>query len=338
MCRQYNLRSGEKALDLIDYIEDTKGNPDDSGKLLVTNLRLIWYSLVHKKFNLSIGYQRILSLQTRTVYSKARRTHQALHVMGVGVNMRFEFLFTDMSMKTSKVSAFTSVFDVYRLYQDTLLYREVKLRGAIVQSGQLVILPQEQVYSNFQGVWNLSSDQGNLGSFIITNIRMVWFADVNESFNISLPYMHMSYIKIRESKYGPALVIQTSETGGGYVLGFRIDPPERLTRVYQELKSLYAIYSETPNFGIVYQPDKNPKLANEASEEESVESKIEQEDRQRNEKLNLYLAEGSTAGAKIREPFYCKELGFAMEKLRDGYKLSDLWNVIPFKEESSEDK
>lgn len=83
-----------------------------------------------------------------------------------------------------------------RLYQDTLLYREVKLRGAIVQSGQLVILPQEQVYSNFQGVWNLSSDQGNLGSFIITNIRMVWFADVNESFNISLPYMHMSYVTL----------------------------------------------------------------------------------------------------------------------------------------------
>ena len=27
----------------------------------------------------------------------------------------------------------------------------------------------------YEGVWNLSSDQGNLGSFIFTNVRIVWF-------------------------------------------------------------------------------------------------------------------------------------------------------------------
>lgn len=30
-----------------------------------------------------------------------------------------------------------------------------------------------------------------------------------------------------------------------------------------------------------------------------------------------------------REPVYCKELGLAMEKLKDGYTLNDLWAVIP---------
>jgi hypothetical protein len=63
-----------------------------------------------------------------------------------------------------------------------------------------------------------------------------------------------------------------------------------------------------------------------------------------NSKFTMYLREGDSE--KRREQFYCKELGkknrfcltshiatcsylgFAMEKLRDGYTISDLWNVI----------
>lgn len=46
-----------------------------------------------------------------------------------------------------------------------------------------------------------------------------------------------------------------------------------------------------------------------------------------NTKFSNYLAEDSTAGQ--REPFYCKQLGFAMEKIREGFTLKDLWEVIP---------
>lgn len=59
-------------------------------------------------------------------------------------------------------------------------------------------------------------------------------------------------IKIRDSKYGPALVIQTLETAGSYVLGFRVDPKERLGEVYKELDSLFTIYSVTPILGVTY--------------------------------------------------------------------------------------
>lgn len=68
-----------------------------------------------------------------------------------------------------------------------------------------------------------------------------------------------------------------------------------------------------------------------------------------NSKFTMYLREGDSE--KRREPFYCKDLGkslflhtlkrdfhldnplfifsgFAMEKLRDGYTIKDLWNVI----------
>lgn len=52
------------------------------------------------------------------------------------------------------------------------------------------------VCNNVNGVWNLSSDQGNLGTFVVTNIRLVWFADANETFNISLPYLQISNVSV----------------------------------------------------------------------------------------------------------------------------------------------
>lgn len=60
-------------------------------------------------------------------------------------------------------------------------------------------------------------------------------------------------IKIRDSKYGHALVIQTLETGGGYTLGFRVDPAARLVDVYKELDSLFNVYSTNPIFGVTYE-------------------------------------------------------------------------------------
>lgn len=173
----------------------------------------------------------------------------ALYILTSTPKQRFEFIFTDYGVSTKH---FAPLFEIYKIYQSTSLYRELKLRGSILTDGHLNILPQEQVYTTLNGVYNLSSDQGNLGVFVITNIRLVWFADSNESFNISLPYMQMVSLRIRESKYGLALVIQTSPNAGNYVLGFRIDPQERLHEVHKELSSLHAVYSETPNFGVNY--------------------------------------------------------------------------------------
>ncbi len=39
------------------------------------------------------------------------------------------------------------------------MYRELKLRGALIHNKTLRLLPQEQVYDQINGVWNLSSDQ-----------------------------------------------------------------------------------------------------------------------------------------------------------------------------------
>lgn len=46
-----------------------------------------------------------------------------------------------------------------------------------------------------------------------------------------------------------------------------------------------------------------------------------------NTKFSNYLSDDSVPDQQ--EPVYCKELGFAMEKIKDGYTLNDLWHVIP---------
>jgi Bardet-Biedl syndrome 5 protein len=69
------------------------------------------------------------------------------------------------------------------------MYRDLKLRGAIIQDKQVMILPKEQIISKYNGVWNLSAEQGNLGSFYLTNIRVIWFAQLAENFNVSLPWV-----------------------------------------------------------------------------------------------------------------------------------------------------
>mmetsp|Transcript_25645 Transcript_25645/g.39458 ORF Transcript_25645/g.39458 Transcript_25645/m.39458 type:complete len:87 (-) Transcript_25645:288-548(-) len=83
--------------------------------------------------------------------------------------------------------------------------------------------------------------------FIITNVRIVWFAQLTETFNVSLPWLQMKCIRVRESKYGIALVLETSDFSGSYVLGFRVDNVEK---VFEEVSSLFNTFRQKPIFGV----------------------------------------------------------------------------------------
>ncbi|XP_037790347.1 Bardet-Biedl syndrome 5 protein homolog [Penaeus monodon] len=323
--QQMKMRSGEKVIDKLDSVEDTKGNSGDRGRLIITNLRLIWHSHSMPRVSLSVGYNCIINITTKTVNSKLRGLTEALYILTKANSTRFEFIFTNLIPSTARL--FTSVIGVYKAYNSSKMYRELKLRGAIIQNKQLRILPQEQIFSRVNGVWNLSSDQGNLGTFIITNVRLVWFANMNELFNISLPYLQIASVKVRESKFGMALVVESTEASGGYVLGFRIDPVEKLHEVHKELSSLYNVYSQCPVFGIEFVLHDKP-----AGEEETLdlpemeEAEIDESINDSADVLAAYLADGRHSD---RENVFSNELGLAIEKLKDGYTLQTLWEVIP---------
>ena len=64
---------------------------------------------------------------------------------------------------------------------------------------------------------------------------------------MSLPWIQVKCIRIRESKYGTALVLETSEISGNYVLGFKV---EQIDEVYTEINRLFQAYIASPFFGV----------------------------------------------------------------------------------------
>jgi Bardet-Biedl syndrome 5 protein len=64
--------------------------------------------------------------------------------------------------------------------------------------------------------------------------------------------VHWIQIRVRESRFGLALVVESSLGSGGYVLGFQLDPIERLHKVSDDLQNLYRVHSEHPELGIYY--------------------------------------------------------------------------------------
>ncbi|XP_014401010.1 PREDICTED: Bardet-Biedl syndrome 5 protein isoform X4 [Myotis brandtii] len=271
-------RPGEVLIDCLDSIEDTKGNNGDRGRLLVTNLRIIWHSLALPRVNLSIGYNCILNITTRTANSKLRGQTEALYILTKCNSTRFEFIFTNLIPGSPRL--FTSVIAVHRAYETSKMYRDFKLRSALIQNKELRLLPQEHVYDKINGVWNLSSDQGNLGTFFITNVRIVWHANMNDSFNVSIPYLQIRSIKIRDSKFGLALVIESSQ---------QPQPLEALTV-------------------------------------EQIQDDVEIDSDDHPDAFVAYFADGNKQ--QDREPVFSEELGLAIEKLKDGFTLQGLWEVM----------
>ncbi|ODM94049.1 Bardet-Biedl syndrome 5 protein [Orchesella cincta] len=329
MTRYLKPCAGEKIFELIEPVEDTKGNNGEPGKLIVTNLRIIWQSQKYPKINLSIGYNPITSISIKSATSKLRGMTESLHILAKTKSSRYEFIFTNLVVDHNRLFPVVLGFTVKTLQRD-----KNDESAMIVSNKKLQMLPQEQICEQISGVWNLSSDQGNLGSFFITNVRVVWFA---AQMSYSTLRFHF-FRSLRDSKFGKALVIETTEFGGNYILGFRIDPKEKLQSVYKSLLSIHDTYMAYPEFGVEFNPD-------------SIDAEIEQERKDRlhraiteeveeidenpelaSDAFAAYFADGYTGesqNAHRRQIVYSEELGLAIEKPKDGFTLQQLWEVIP---------
>ena len=90
----------------------------------------------------------------------------------------------------------------FRAYSTSKIYRDLKLRSSILtEDKKLKVLPKEEIVSVANGVWNLSSDQGNLGTMIVTNVRVVWYANMNDFFNISIPHIQTASVRKTSRKW-----------------------------------------------------------------------------------------------------------------------------------------
>eukprot|EP00039_Didymoeca_costata_P002624 m.61518 g.61518 ORF g.61518 m.61518 type:complete len:352 (+) comp11421_c0_seq1:191-1246(+) len=318
-------QNGEELIDYLPQVEDTKGNNGQSGRLLITNMRLIWMSDKKSKTNLSIGLNAIFQLSIKSVNSRLRGGQtRSLFVSAKSNVHKFQFIFTNAITDTPRL--FTTIQAVHRAYDTSRLYREIRLRNAVVNEGQLNLLPNETIIEEVRGVWNLAQAQGQLGHMFITNIRMVWYARSNEIFNISLPYYKVLNLSHKDTKYGKTMVVKCTKTGGGYTLGFRIDPPERVVEVTTQVTGMLGIFKATPILGVDFQREAAPPPL-EDLKVEAQEEDVQIIDQGVSDAFADYIVEAISGNVNQRPPVFNADLGLAVEELRDGLTIKSLWSV-----------
>ncbi|KAG5484892.1 hypothetical protein LSCM4_07665 [Leishmania orientalis] len=372
----------------FENVEDTKGNNGHSGTLLVTNLRLIWSSSQRKLVNLSIGYYCVQKLTVQEVESRlAGGTTECITIGAKYGASRFRFIFSvahgdNDSVPAASVSdggvaegdrdsrasgrprkgsaayqrLYATIRAVWNAYESTRVYRELRVRSAVVQHGNLILLDGENVISRTAGVSSVSKDEGHLGTFIVTNIRVVWFS-TTESFNVSVPYLQFVGLRSQMSKFGQALVIETSSYAGNFVLGFRIDPEEKLDEMYTEISTLWRTWTARPLLGMkvaLHDRMTEGMISDALGVEEagadgesghgehplgsglacaSGSTRLERQMEGQNvvqaapaDAFAAYYADDSQKGSD-RRPVYERSIGLAVEKLRKGATIQSLWDT-----------
>lgn len=64
--------------------------------------------------------------------------------------------------------------------------------------------------------------------------------------------MQIKSVRVRESKFGETLVLETFSKSGGYVLGFKVDPHDKLMALLKELEKFHSLFSKSPIFGVSF--------------------------------------------------------------------------------------
>ncbi len=73
-----------------------KGNPGESGVLLISSMRLIWYMASHKESNISIGYDAITRADKKVMFLPNALTKYVLQLKAVRGTSRYEFQFASV--------------------------------------------------------------------------------------------------------------------------------------------------------------------------------------------------------------------------------------------------
>jgi Bardet-Biedl syndrome 5 protein len=139
--RYLALRKGEFLIDTLSSVEDTKGSTGERGQLTLTNLRLFWQSHSRARSTISIGLGCVQSLAIKSATSRLRGgVTQALCVTakslagGPGVappGGRYEFIFTSLVKASPRL--FGTSQGVLRAHETSKLFRDLKMRGAVIK-------------------------------------------------------------------------------------------------------------------------------------------------------------------------------------------------------------
>mmetsp|Transcript_34321 Transcript_34321/g.44282 ORF Transcript_34321/g.44282 Transcript_34321/m.44282 type:complete len:352 (+) Transcript_34321:1357-2412(+) len=242
------------------------------GTLMVTNLRVLFVEL-KRGGNMSIGWGNVTKVEVRAKNLTATANQDTvkhppkLTVITKSKNENYIFEFLAPNPQLPKV--FVHIKRLHSIFQQTTLYREIKLRlPKMVNNGEVVLLGSESgqsqreiLHESVNGVFNLSgtgsssTSAGMIGCLTLTNVRIIWHANHSHDFNLSVPFNQVKEkgIKLRETKFGRVVSI-TVRSGDSF--GFRIDPTDRLNSVSAHMIALFKTFSKSPLYG-VYLPKIN---------------------------------------------------------------------------------
>lgn len=390
-----DLRGKEEVLiRIIPRVEDTKGNNGLVGTMMLTNLRIIWYASTRQERNLSVGFFTIKNITIKEANSKlGGGVVSSLFVTAKYGSSRFQFVFTATgnAKEARRSTAFSSASTaegqrenlfslahmIWKAYESTKMYREVRLRTALTDpanQNQLVLLPQEKVVSQHPRFINLTKEESFSGLLILTNIRLVWLEELRPAFNVSVPYIQIIGLRLQiadnntsnkkkskiqlSGKSNRTLVVQTSSYGGNFKFGFCAMQGELTSQIFSEVRSLWEIAVARPVFGVkVEAVDGDAQAANPPNAPPSrsgtvggsalkcspasrgprstytppVQSEgsnhLVFEEAPIDHFAGYYADEEGGKRSKDRDPVYDVGLGLAVEKLKKGTSVRDLWKV-----------
>jgi Bardet-Biedl syndrome 5 protein len=343
---QLALRPGEKAFETIDNIEDTKGNNGDIGTMIFTNLRILWYSSDNIKINLSVGHDTLINYEVRVISSKMAGETRALCIKCKFNANRFEFLFN--ALGNTKGDLFSLFDSIYRGYEVSRLYRDMKMKGFLSQDKNLTLLTKEKPLNKLNSVYIISPDnQAVAGQFNMTSIRIVWFSSTTDNYNISLPWINIKDIRIRDiNKHGKVIQFETSKLVGNSIISFKFS--DNIDNVFRELETSYYTYLQNPQFGVelvtvtdTVREKPMAKPTDDAVDRQTSEVNRYIQTRKEddveivdtnyfNEHSNLlyYMTSNNEKKNTKNDIVYSLELGMAIERLPDNSNLENLWKII----------
>jgi Bardet-Biedl syndrome 5 protein len=140
--------------------------------------------------------------------------------------------------------------------------------------------------------------------------------------------MQIKVIKVRDSKFGTALVFETYPKAGGYILGFKIEPEDKLIGLYKEIVNLHQLFASNPIFGVDYTIEEEMPSTQQLLQprvEEDFNLLEEQED---SHAVAAYFLDGVDEVNTAIDIQFDSRLGLAVEAMQEGLTIDQLWRVI----------
>lgn len=339
------LTKGEELISLLEPVEDIQGNPGQMGFMRLTNLRLVWElkqtksllntldSAFSNKPNLSIGFDTVNHNELKVLPSQLEQQTYSLTIRCSFANKNYVFRFETAGKNASD---FMNTFNkIWKAYDNSRVFRDIKMRGAFVSKGELVGLPGEKAFSKHIDVTNMAVDVESAckGAVFLTNYRFLWYSLSQERYNISIPYLLINKLKTKVGKTGPSLTILLHKRGGGNIVGF-LGP--NVERISAELKKHLKRTREMPGFGInstLGQELTSSTMLMQSVAQSQVTDEVQIVDSEFNDmqmQSNAYQAddEGGKNTNERTQIEFNPELMLATEKLPPGASISDLWKII----------